>query len=56
MLVYVAAGNTDREIAPRMVISVRTVRSPLDRIRFKTGARRRAELARIAFGHELESG
>ena len=56
VLSHVAGGNTDQEIARLMMISVRTVRSHLDRIRSKTGARRRAELARIAFEQELERG
>lgn len=48
VLALVAAGRTDRDIAERLVISVRTVRSRLDRIREKTGARRRADLTRLA--------
>ena len=48
----VAEGLTDRQIAERLFISIRTVRSHLDRIRDKTGARRRADLTRLA----LDSG
>jgi DNA-binding CsgD family transcriptional regulator len=44
----VAEGLTDGQIAEKMFISIRTVRSHLDRIRDKTGARRRAELTRLA--------
>ncbi len=44
----VAEGATDEEIGGRLFISLRTVRSHLDRIRDKTGARRRAELTRVA--------
>jgi len=44
----VAEGLTDKEIAEKLFISIRTVRSHLDRIRDKTGARRRAELTRLA--------
>jgi len=41
-------GATDAQIATRPFISVRTVRSHLDRIRDKTGCRRRADLTRLA--------
>jgi len=44
----VAAGQTDTQIAAELLISVRTVRSHLDRIRTKTGCRRRADLTRLA--------
>lgn len=44
----VADGLTDAQIGERLFISIRTVRSHLDRIRDKTGARRRAELTRLA--------
>jgi non-specific serine/threonine protein kinase len=44
----VADGRTDREIAEKLFISLRTVRSHLDRIRDKTGCRRRADLTRLA--------
>jgi DNA-binding CsgD family transcriptional regulator len=44
----VAEGNTDREIAEHLFISVSTVRSHLDRIGDKTGLRRRSELTRMA--------
>lgn len=44
----VAAGLTDAQIGERLFISIRTVHSHLDRIREKTGARRRAELTRLA--------
>lgn len=46
----VAEGMTDAEIAEKLFISIRTVRSHLDRIRDKTGCRRRAELTRLALG------
>lgn len=48
LVALVAGGLTDAQIAQRLVISVRTVRSHLDRIRDKSGARRRAELTRLA--------
>jgi DNA-binding NarL/FixJ family response regulator len=48
VLALVAAGRTDQGIAAELVISVRTVQSHLDRIREKTGRRRRSELTRLA--------
>jgi DNA-binding CsgD family transcriptional regulator len=47
-----AGGATDAQIAERLFLSVNTVRSHLERIRDKTGARRRPELVRYA----LEAG
>ena len=44
----VAQGSTDVQIAAKLLISVRTVGSHLDRIREKTGCRRRADLTRLA--------
>jgi DNA-binding CsgD family transcriptional regulator len=44
----VARGRTDAQIAAQLYISIRTVRSHLDRIRDKTGCRRRADLTRLA--------
>lgn len=44
----VAEGATNTQIAERLYLSVNTVRSHLDRIREKTGLRRRVELARLA--------
>jgi predicted ATPase/DNA-binding CsgD family transcriptional regulator len=51
LIELVAEGLTDKEIAEKLFISVRTVRSHLDRIREKTGARRRADLTRLALLH-----
>ncbi len=51
ILSLLADGETDADIADALFISVSTVRSHLDRIRDKTGHRRRAELARLAFEH-----
>lgn len=48
VLSLVAAGERDTDIAEAMQISVRTVRSYLERIRDKTGRRRRPELTRLA--------
>jgi pSer/pThr/pTyr-binding forkhead associated (FHA) protein len=54
VLALVALGRTDQQIADELVISLATVRSHLDRIRDKTGCRRRPELTRLAL--ELDLG
>jgi predicted ATPase/DNA-binding CsgD family transcriptional regulator len=48
LVTLVAQGTTDAQIAAQLYISIRTVRSHLDRIRDKTGCRRRADLTRLA--------
>jgi predicted ATPase/DNA-binding CsgD family transcriptional regulator/transcriptional regulator with XRE-family HTH domain len=48
LVTLVAQGRTDAQIAEQLSISIRTVRSHLDRIRDKTGCRRRADLTRLA--------
>jgi DNA-binding CsgD family transcriptional regulator len=48
LVALVARGRTDAQIAAQLYISIRTVRSHLDRIRDKTGCRRRADLTRLA--------
>jgi DNA-binding NarL/FixJ family response regulator len=48
VLALVAAGETDQDIADELMIAKTTVHSHLDRIRDKTGARRRAELTNLA--------
>jgi DNA-binding NarL/FixJ family response regulator len=48
VLSLLAAGERDADIAEAMSISIRTVRSYLERIRDKTGRRRRPELTRLA--------
>jgi DNA-binding NarL/FixJ family response regulator len=48
VLALVAAGETDQDIADALTIAKTTVHSHLDRIRDKTGARRRAELTNLA--------
>jgi DNA-binding CsgD family transcriptional regulator len=53
LLALLAEGLTDNQIAEKLFISVRTVRSHLDRIREKTGFRRRAELTRLAVSAQL---
>jgi non-specific serine/threonine protein kinase len=52
LITLVAQGRTDAQIAGQLFISIRTVRSHLDRIRDKSGCRRRADLTRLA----LETG
>jgi DNA-binding CsgD family transcriptional regulator len=49
----VAQGRTDAQIAAQLSISIRTVSSYLDRIRNKTGCRRRADLTRLALSAGL---
>jgi DNA-binding NarL/FixJ family response regulator len=53
VLSLVARGHTDHQVAHRLGIGVSTVRSHLDRIRDKTGQRRRADLTRFALENEL---
>ena len=53
LITLVARGHTDAQIAGQLHISVRTVSSHLDRIRDKTGCRRRADLTRLALGAGL---
>ena len=47
-MALLAGGASDAQIAGQLFLSVNTVRSHLERIRDKTGARRRAELVRYA--------
>jgi predicted ATPase/DNA-binding CsgD family transcriptional regulator/DNA-binding XRE family transcriptional regulator len=53
LVTLVAQGRTDAQIAARLCISTRTVSSHLDRIRDKTGCRRRADLTRLALSEGL---
>jgi predicted ATPase/class 3 adenylate cyclase/DNA-binding CsgD family transcriptional regulator len=53
LVTLVAQGRTDAQIAEQLYISIRTVRSHLDRIRDQTGCRRRADLTRLALSTEL---
>jgi DNA-binding CsgD family transcriptional regulator len=54
IVALLAGGATDGQIAERLFLSVNTVRSHLDRIRDKTGARRRTELARYAIAAGID--
>jgi predicted ATPase/DNA-binding CsgD family transcriptional regulator len=53
LVTLVARGRTDAQIAAQMYITVRTVSSHLDRVRDKTGCRRRADLTRLALSAGL---
>jgi predicted ATPase/DNA-binding CsgD family transcriptional regulator len=53
LITLVAQGRTDAQIAGQLQISARTVSSHLDRIRDKTGCRRRADLTRLALSAGL---
>jgi DNA-binding CsgD family transcriptional regulator len=53
LVTLVARGHTDTQIAGQLYISVSTVRSHLDRIRDKSGCRRRADLTRLALQADL---
>jgi len=48
ILALVCRGSTDQQISEALFIGLSTVRSHLDRIRDKTGLRRRPELTRLA--------
>jgi DNA-binding CsgD family transcriptional regulator len=53
LVTLVAQGRTDAQIAAQLYIAVRTVGSHLDRVRDKTGCRRRADLTRLALNAGL---
>ena len=53
LVTLVAQGRTNAEIAAELHISIRTVGSHLDRIRAKSGYRRRADLTRLALSEGL---
>jgi DNA-binding NarL/FixJ family response regulator len=56
ILRLLADGERDRDIAATLAISIRTVHSHLDRIREKTGRRRRPELTRLAIENGIADG
>jgi predicted ATPase/class 3 adenylate cyclase/DNA-binding CsgD family transcriptional regulator len=53
LVILVAQGRTNAQIAAQLTISIHTVGSHLDRIRDKTGCRRRADLTRLALTEGL---
>ncbi|MFF4951216.1 LuxR C-terminal-related transcriptional regulator [Streptomyces chattanoogensis] len=53
ILQLLASGATDREIAGKLDITENTVHSHLDRLRSKSGFRRRADLTRLALRYGL---
>ena len=53
LVTLVAEGRTDAQIAAQLYISIRTGPLHLDRIRDKTGCRRRADLTRLALSEGL---
>jgi predicted ATPase/DNA-binding CsgD family transcriptional regulator/DNA-binding XRE family transcriptional regulator len=53
LVTLVAQGRTNAQIAAQLYVSARTVGSHLDRIRDKTGCRRRADLTRLALSEGL---
>jgi non-specific serine/threonine protein kinase len=53
LITLVAQGQTDAQIAAKLFISVSTVRTHLDRIRDKSGCRRRADLTRLALAEGI---
>jgi DNA-binding NarL/FixJ family response regulator len=53
LVILVAHGRTNAQIAAQLYISVNTVGSHLERIRDKTGCRRRAGLTRLALAAGL---
>jgi predicted ATPase/class 3 adenylate cyclase/DNA-binding CsgD family transcriptional regulator/tetratricopeptide (TPR) repeat protein len=54
IVALLAGGATDAQIADELYLSTNTVRSHLERIRDKTGARRRTELVRYAIKVGIE--
>ncbi|MEU6420327.1 response regulator transcription factor [Streptomyces spiralis] len=53
ILHLVAGGATDREIATRLNITENTVHTHLERLRRKSGSRRRADLTRLALEYGI---
>jgi DNA-binding NarL/FixJ family response regulator len=56
VLKLIAAGLSNAEIADTLVVSAATVKTHVNRIFFKTGARDRAQAVRYAYEHGIGSG
>ena len=54
VLKLIAAGLSNSEIADKLVVSNATVKTHINRIFYKTGARDRAQAVRYAYQHGLE--
>ncbi len=54
VLKLIALGLSNSEIADKLVLSTATVKTHINRIFYKTGARDRAQAVRYAYKHELE--
>jgi DNA-binding NarL/FixJ family response regulator len=53
VLKLIALGLSNREIADKLVLSNATVKTHINRIFYKTGARDRAQAVRYAYKHGL---
>jgi DNA-binding NarL/FixJ family response regulator len=53
VLELIAAGLSNKEIADKLVLSNATVKTHINRIFYKTGARDRAQAVRYAYQHGL---
>ena len=53
MLKLIAAGQSNAEIADALFLSGATVKTHINRIFYKTGARDRAQAVRYAYQHGL---
>ena len=53
MLKLIAAGLSNNEIADELVLSHAAVKTHINRIFYKTGARGRAQAVRYAYQHHL---
>jgi DNA-binding NarL/FixJ family response regulator len=55
VLTLIASGLSNQEIADALVLSNATVKTHINRIFYKTGARDRAQVVRYAYQHGLAS-